>query len=241
MGRVSRDVILRSQTDAARGFIPDPLNSQLVTFNNGVKIWCIPPKEWGRSLPKIDENGRLFWLGFPASTYHRGISKRQQTLDDDGKNPEQVPTWGNHGKRTWLWCLETRGINNRVFKLKYYLSLFLDTLELPYTLASLFIMTTQTMKAVNYQGPYKVKVQDIELPKLEHPDDVIVKVTTVRFPNLSVGIAMADKCSGCYLWLRLTVRGTIWKQKVILTSHSMYEGRTAAEPGITFGTVPVLT
>lgn len=67
-------------------------------------------------------------------------------------------------------------------------------------------MTTQTMKAVNYQGPYKVKVQDIELPKLEHPDDVIVKVTTVRLPNLSVGIAMADKCSGCYLWLRLTVR-----------------------------------
>lgn len=42
-------------------------------------------------------------------------------------------------------------------------------------------MATQTMKAVNYQGPYKVKVQDIELPKLEHPDDVIVKVTTVRF------------------------------------------------------------
>lgn len=45
-------------------------------------------------------------------------------------------------------------------------------------------MTTQTMKAVNYQGPYKVKVQEIELPKLEHPDDVIVKVTTVRLPNL---------------------------------------------------------
>jgi hypothetical protein len=50
-------------------------------------------------------------------------------------------------------------------------------------------MTSQTMKAVNYQGPYKVKVQDIELPKLEHPDDVIVKVTTVRFPNLSVYIS----------------------------------------------------
>jgi threonine dehydrogenase-like Zn-dependent dehydrogenase len=34
------------------------------------------------------------------------------------------------------------------------------------------------MKAVNYQGPYKVTVEDVELPKLEHPDDVIVKVTT---------------------------------------------------------------
>jgi threonine dehydrogenase-like Zn-dependent dehydrogenase len=40
-------------------------------------------------------------------------------------------------------------------------------------------MATQTMKAVNYQGPFKVKVEEIELPKLEHPDDVIVKVTTV--------------------------------------------------------------
>ena len=44
-------------------------------------------------------------------------------------------------------------------------------------------MATQTMKAVNYQGPYKVTVEDIELPKLEHPDDVIVKVTTVRFDS----------------------------------------------------------
>lgn len=40
-------------------------------------------------------------------------------------------------------------------------------------------MATQTMKAVNYQGPFKVKVEEIELPKLQHPDDVIVKVTTV--------------------------------------------------------------
>lgn len=43
-----------------------------------------------------------------------------------------------------------------------------------------------TMKALNYVGPYKVKVEDIEKPRLEHPDDIIVKVTTVsdRFtPN----------------------------------------------------------
>lgn len=37
-----------------------------------------------------------------------------------------------------------------------------------------------TMKAVNYQGPYKVKVSEVSLPKILHPDDVIVKVTTVR-------------------------------------------------------------
>jgi threonine dehydrogenase-like Zn-dependent dehydrogenase len=35
-----------------------------------------------------------------------------------------------------------------------------------------------TMKAVNYQGAFKVKVEDVPMPKIEHPDDVIVKVTT---------------------------------------------------------------
>lgn len=35
------------------------------------------------------------------------------------------------------------------------------------------------MKAVNYVGPFKVRVEDVEKPKLEHPEDVIVKVTTV--------------------------------------------------------------
>lgn len=40
-------------------------------------------------------------------------------------------------------------------------------------------MTSQTMKAVNYHGPFQVKVQEIAKPTIEHPDDVIVKVTTV--------------------------------------------------------------
>ena len=35
-----------------------------------------------------------------------------------------------------------------------------------------------TMKAVNYQGAFKVAVEDVPKPKLEHPDDIIVKVTT---------------------------------------------------------------
>lgn len=42
------------------------------------------------------------------------------------------------------------------------------------------ITMASTMKAVNYQGPYKVKVSEVSLPKILHPDDVIVKVTTVR-------------------------------------------------------------
>jgi len=35
-----------------------------------------------------------------------------------------------------------------------------------------------TMKAVNYQGAFKIKVEDVPMPKIEHPDDVVVKVTT---------------------------------------------------------------
>ncbi|KAJ5410050.1 Alcohol dehydrogenase superfamily zinc-type [Penicillium crustosum] len=74
--------------------------------------------------------------------------------------------------------------------------------------------TATTMKALNYIGPYQVRVEDVERPKLEHPDDVIVKVTT------SLGKEREGRWAGT---LKLTV------------PHSMYEGRTAAEPGITFG------
>ncbi|KHO11087.1 hypothetical protein MAA_11356 [Metarhizium robertsii ARSEF 23] len=35
-----------------------------------------------------------------------------------------------------------------------------------------------TMKAVNYNGPFKVKVQEVGMPKIQHPDDVILKVTS---------------------------------------------------------------
>lgn len=35
-----------------------------------------------------------------------------------------------------------------------------------------------SMKAVNYAAPFKVEVQDVPIPDIEHPDDVIVKVTT---------------------------------------------------------------
>lgn len=37
---------------------------------------------------------------------------------------------------------------------------------------------SDTMKAVNYQGAFKVKVEDVPRPTIEHPDDVVVKVTT---------------------------------------------------------------
>lgn len=46
-----------------------------------------------------------------------------------------------------------------------------------------------TMKAVNYSGPFKVTVQDVEKPGIEHPDDVIVKVTTSGERNKEMQLA----------------------------------------------------
>lgn len=58
------------------------------------------------------------------------------------------------------------------------------------------------MKAVVYKGPFKVAVENVPDPKLEHPNDVIVKIT-----------------SSC----------------ICGSDLHMYEGRTAAKPGIIFG------
>ena len=58
------------------------------------------------------------------------------------------------------------------------------------------------MKAVVYQGPFNVAVEEVPDPELQHPNDVIVKIT-----------------SSC----------------ICGSDLHMYEGRTAAEPGIVFG------
>ena len=58
------------------------------------------------------------------------------------------------------------------------------------------------MKAVVYKEPFKVAVEEVPDPQLQHPNDVIVRIT-------SSAICGSDL--------------------------HMYEGRTAAEPGIVFG------
>ena len=50
------------------------------------------------------------------------------------------------------------------------------------------------MKAVNYQGAFKVKVEDVPMPKIEHPDDVVVKVTTAG--ELAKAVAISEKSLG---------------------------------------------
>ena len=58
------------------------------------------------------------------------------------------------------------------------------------------------MKAVVYKGPFQVAVENVPDPKIKHPNDVIVRIT-----------------SSC----------------ICGSDLHMYEGRTAAEPGIVFG------
>ncbi|MDX6248115.1 MAG: glutathione-independent formaldehyde dehydrogenase [Kribbellaceae bacterium] len=58
------------------------------------------------------------------------------------------------------------------------------------------------MKAVVYKAPFQVAVEEVEDPRIEHPNDVIVRVTTTAICGSDL---------------------------------HMYEGRTAAEPGIVFG------
>ncbi|QLJ06443.1 glutathione-independent formaldehyde dehydrogenase [Streptomyces sp. NEAU-sy36] len=58
------------------------------------------------------------------------------------------------------------------------------------------------MKAVVYEKPFSVTVRDVDDPRIQHPNDVLVRVT-------STAICGSDL--------------------------HMYEGRTAAEPGIVFG------
>jgi glutathione-independent formaldehyde dehydrogenase len=58
------------------------------------------------------------------------------------------------------------------------------------------------VKAVVYEEPYRVAVEEVPDPRIEHPNDVIVRIT-------SAAICGSDL--------------------------HMYEGRTAAEPGIVFG------
>jgi len=58
------------------------------------------------------------------------------------------------------------------------------------------------MKAVVYKGPFRVAVEEVPKPKIQDPNDAIVRITTTAICGSDL---------------------------------HMYEGRTAAQPGIIFG------
>ena len=59
-----------------------------------------------------------------------------------------------------------------------------------------------SMKAVHYEKPFEVSVREVSLPKIEHPDDVIVKVTTA---GIRLSVRMVRRIHGlrCISYLRL--------------------------------------
>ncbi|KAJ3748122.1 hypothetical protein DFH05DRAFT_1534074 [Lentinula detonsa] len=77
------------------------------------------------------------------------------------------------------------------------------------------------MRAVVYQKPFSVSVDQVPKPTILHPDDVIVKVTTTCICGRSSSFFHSPLCSR--------------SQIVVDSDLHMYEGRTAAEPGIVFG------
>lgn len=79
----------------------------------------------------------------------------------------------------------------------------------------------ENMKAVHYEGPFKVSVKEIPKPKLQHPDDAIIKVTT----------------SGKWRWIAVRKASSIltFTTAICGSDLHMYQGRTAAESGLVFG------
>src|SRR6056297_1181107 len=59
-----------------------------------------------------------------------------------------------------------------------------------------------SMNAVVYKGPHEVAVEEVDEPEIQHPNDVVIDITTTAICGSDL---------------------------------HMYEGRTAAEPGIVFG------
>ena len=43
------------------------------------------------------------------------------------------------------------------------------------------------MKAMTYRGPYKVRIEEKDIPEIEHPNDAIVRVELAAICGLSVG------------------------------------------------------
>lgn len=73
------------------------------------------------------------------------------------------------------------------------------------------------MNAVHYERPFLVSVREIPVPKIEHPDDVVIKVTTVGTMCTGEGRHFLADC---------TCTATCG------SDLHMYQGSTAAESGL---------
>lgn len=53
-----------------------------------------------------------------------------------------------------------------------------------------------TMKALHYDGPFKTVVKEIPVPKIEHPDDIVVRVTTAAICGSDLHMYVEHRCPG---------------------------------------------
>lgn len=56
-------------------------------------------------------------------------------------------------------------------------------------------MSEGKMKALHYDGPFKVSVKEIDRPQIQHPDDAIIKVSTPRRTVVAYWRSSALNCN----------------------------------------------
>ena len=92
------------------------------------------------------------------------------------------------------------------------------------------------MRAVVYDGPFKVSIQNVEKPEIQHPNDVIVKSTLslVSYPIIRLTWSPLPSHDLLHLWqVEYLISHVLPLLTAIkLSDLHMYEGRTAAEAGI---------
>lgn len=91
-----------------------------------------------------------------------------------------------------------------------------------------------TMRAVVYDKPYAVSIHQVPKPTILHPDDVIVKGK----PCPTVSRFSTDRClvtTTCICGRLIYKAGDELVADHTNSDLHMYEGRTAAAPGIVFG------
>src|SRR3954465_15717981 len=78
------------------------------------------------------------------------------------------------------------------------------------------------MKAVVYEGPYKVGVQDVENPKLEKPTDALLKVTSA---------AICGSDLHMYEGRTIASPGVVFGHEIMGTIEQVGDSVTSIKPG----------
>ena len=91
--------------------------------------------------------------------------------------PRDDITPHSHQRLARYWCGDDDHLLSYLHHLDNYgEASFLESLDCQ--TGANTMSSPSSMKAVHYEKPFQVSVREIPVPKIEHPDDVIIKVTT---------------------------------------------------------------